>query len=194
MPGRDGFWLAEQANQDDALDASTVMVFTVVRRAYEYSSAHDWLNNLQVAREILAAVGHPSCGLLIDAYHFERTGAGGRGFEDVPAHEIFAFQYSDVPDAPPDEDAEALVDSPDAFTHDGTHLSLEQPVRELLIAELPIAPVCKADCQGLCPTCGANRNTDEGRACGHTAASDEQVTNPGTRRGLAALSDVKLPS
>ena len=71
-----------------------------LRLAYEYSSAHDWLNNLKVAREILAAVGHPSCGLLVDAYHFERTGAGGRGFEDVPAHEIFAFQYSDVPDAP----------------------------------------------------------------------------------------------
>lgn len=71
-----------------------------LRLAYEYSSAHDWLNNLKVAREILAAVGHPSCGLLIDAYHFERTGAGGRGFEDVPGHEIFAFQYSDVPDAP----------------------------------------------------------------------------------------------
>ncbi len=71
-----------------------------LRLAYEYSSAHDWLNNLKVAREILAAVGHPSCGLLIDAYHFERTGAGGRGFEDVPGREIFAFQYSDVPDAP----------------------------------------------------------------------------------------------
>jgi len=71
-----------------------------LRLAYEYSSAHDWLNNLKVAREILAAVGHPSCGLLIDAYHFERTGVGGRGFEEVPAQEIFAFQYSDVPDAP----------------------------------------------------------------------------------------------
>lgn len=71
-----------------------------LRLAFEYSSVHEWLNNLKVAREILAAVGHPSCGLLIDAYHFERTGVGGRGFEDVPAHEIFAFQYSDVPDAP----------------------------------------------------------------------------------------------
>src|SRR5262249_22507483 len=71
-----------------------------LRLAYEYSSAHDWLNNLEVAREILAAVGHPSCGLLIDAYHFERTGVGGRGFEHIPAQEIFAFQYSDVPDAP----------------------------------------------------------------------------------------------
>jgi len=71
-----------------------------LRLAYEFSAAHDWLNRLEIAREILALVDHPSCGLLIDAYHFERSGAGGRGFEDVPAKEIFAFQYSDVPDTP----------------------------------------------------------------------------------------------
>ena len=71
-----------------------------LRLAYEFSAAHEWLNRLEVAREILALVGHPSCGLLIDAYHFERSGAGGRGFENVPAKEIFAFQYSDVPDTP----------------------------------------------------------------------------------------------
>jgi uncharacterized protein len=26
------------------------------------------------------------------------------------------------------------------------------------LLELPIAPVCKEDCKGLCPTCGQNRN------------------------------------
>jgi len=71
-----------------------------LRLAYEFSAAHEWLNRLEIAREILALAGHPSCGLLIDAYHFERSGAGGRSFEDVPAKEIFAFQYSDVPDTP----------------------------------------------------------------------------------------------
>jgi len=85
---------------DGLKEAAGIVQAHGLRLAYEYSSVHDWLNNLKVAREILAAVGHPSCGLLIDAYHFERTGVGGRGFEDVPAGEIFAFQYSDVPDAP----------------------------------------------------------------------------------------------
>jgi sugar phosphate isomerase/epimerase len=85
---------------DGLREAAAVVQAHGLRLAYEYSSAHDWLNNLKIAREILAAVGHPSCGLLIDAYHFERTGVGGRGFEDVPAAEIFAFQYSDVPDTP----------------------------------------------------------------------------------------------
>src|ERR1019366_1414498 len=38
----------------------------------------------------------PNCGYLIDAYHFTRSGAGGRGFESVPADKIYCFQYSDL--------------------------------------------------------------------------------------------------
>ncbi|MCC7484980.1 MAG: sugar phosphate isomerase/epimerase [Burkholderiales bacterium] len=88
----------------DAIDglkaAAAVVAGHGLRIAYEYSSAHEWLNTLGLARELLAAVANPACGLLVDAYHFERSGAGGRGFADVPANEIFAFQFSDVPDAP----------------------------------------------------------------------------------------------
>ncbi len=71
-----------------------------LRLAWEYSSQHQIVNRLELAREILAAAAHPHCGLLLDAYHLERSGDGGRGFEDVPASDIFAFQYSDVPAAP----------------------------------------------------------------------------------------------
>ena len=71
-----------------------------VRFAFEFSSAAAVVNSLAVAREVLALADHPSCGLLLDAYHLERTGCGGRGFEDVPARHIFAFQYSDVPPTP----------------------------------------------------------------------------------------------
>ena len=39
-------------------------------------------------------------GYLIDTYHFARSGAGGRGFEIVPAEQIFCFQYSDVSSQP----------------------------------------------------------------------------------------------
>ena len=30
--------------------------------------------------------------------------------------------------------------------------------REQLYLALPLKPICSADCRGLCPTCGANRN------------------------------------
>lgn len=74
-----------------------------LRFALEFNSRHDVINSIAVAREIIALAGHPACGLLLDAYHLERSGSGGRGFEDVPAGEIFTFQYSDVPPAPPAE-------------------------------------------------------------------------------------------
>ncbi|MGH8633829.1 MAG: sugar phosphate isomerase/epimerase family protein [Burkholderiales bacterium] len=71
-----------------------------VRLALEFNSQHEVINRLEAGREIVALADHPNCGLLFDAYHLERSGGGGRGFEDVAPGEIFAFQYSDVPAGP----------------------------------------------------------------------------------------------
>ena len=71
-----------------------------VRLALEFNSAHKVLNRLRIASDLLAAVNHASCGLLLDAYHLERSGDGGRGFADVSPEQIFTFQYSDVPAGP----------------------------------------------------------------------------------------------
>jgi len=68
-----------------------------VRLALEFSVGHRLLNRLRVAQDILAAANHACCGLLLDLYHLERTGDGGRAFESVPPQQIFAVQYSDVP-------------------------------------------------------------------------------------------------
>ncbi len=40
----------------------------------------------------------------------------------------------------------------------GDHLDLEPLARDAVMLELPLAPLCREDCQGLCPVCGANRN------------------------------------
>ncbi len=37
-------------------------------------------------------------------------------------------------------------------------VDLEAPVREALMLELPLAPLCTPDCLGICPTCGVDRN------------------------------------
>ncbi len=37
-------------------------------------------------------------------------------------------------------------------------IDLEPMVRDALLLELPLAPLCTPDCSGLCPTCGTNRN------------------------------------
>jgi sugar phosphate isomerase/epimerase len=71
-----------------------------LRLAIEFNSQHDVLNKLSVLRELLEGANRPNCGYLIDTYHFTRSGAGGRGFEDVPADRIFCFQYSDLSPSP----------------------------------------------------------------------------------------------
>ena len=68
-----------------------------VRLALEFNSQHPVITNLAAGREVVELANHPNCGLLLDAYHLERSGGGGRGFADYPAEKIFAFQFSDVP-------------------------------------------------------------------------------------------------
>jgi uncharacterized protein len=41
----------------------------------------------------------------------------------------------------------------------GEMLDLRPLVRDALLLELPLAPLCHDGCLGLCPTCGADRNT-----------------------------------
>jgi sugar phosphate isomerase/epimerase len=64
--------------------------------AIEFNSQHDVLNSLAVLTELIEGADKPNVGYLIDAYHFTRSGAGGRGFEKVPAEKIYCFQYSDL--------------------------------------------------------------------------------------------------
>jgi len=52
----------------------------------------------------------------------------------------------------------------DAFPIQGDFLDLEPLVREALLLELPLAPLCRPDCAGLCPECGVDRNEID---CGH---------------------------
>jgi len=71
-----------------------------LKLAIEFNSQHDVLNSLAVLAELIEGADKRNCGYLIDAYHFTRSGAGGRGFENVPADKIYCFQYSDVPPNP----------------------------------------------------------------------------------------------
>jgi 4-hydroxyphenylpyruvate dioxygenase len=70
-----------------------------LRLAFEFTSLGGPIATLERARAVLAAAGHPACGLLLDAYHLQRSGRPGRGFAEVPASEIVHVQYSDVPAA-----------------------------------------------------------------------------------------------
>lgn len=56
-------------------------------------------------------------------------------------------------------------DDPDVFLIDELHmLDLELAMREYALLNLPMLPLCKEDCKGLCAQCGANLNEEP---CGH---------------------------
>jgi uncharacterized protein len=40
----------------------------------------------------------------------------------------------------------------------GDHIDLEPLAREAVVLALPLAPLCRPDCAGLCPSCGADLN------------------------------------
>jgi uncharacterized protein len=61
-------------------------------------------------------------------------------------------------------------------------LDLLPMVRDALVLDLPLAPLCRPDCAGLCPTCGTDRNVGP---CGCV----EEVIAP----GWAALDALRSP-
>jgi uncharacterized protein len=51
----------------------------------------------------------------------------------------------------------------------GDHAHLQPIVRDAVVLDMPLNPLCRPDCRGLCATCGADRNdTDCGHRQGHT--------------------------
>jgi uncharacterized protein len=46
------------------------------------------------------------------------------------------------------------------------NIDLEPLVREYMLLEVPLNPLCKPDCKGLCPVCGGNLNEE---ICNHDA-------------------------
>ena len=55
---------------------------------------------------------------------------------------------------------------PDAYPLEGEQLNLAPLVREHLLLSLPDGPLCRADCPGLCPVCGADKSNPAEADCG----------------------------
>ncbi len=51
-----------------------------------------------------------------------------------------------------------VVTDPDAFEIVGDQIDLARMIRENVLLDAPIAPLCRPDCAGLCPTCGIDLN------------------------------------
>lgn len=66
---------------------------------------------------------------------------------------------------PDDDESYPIVDD---------RLDLRPMVRDAVVLELPLAPLCRDDCRGLCPHCGIDRNVE---ACRCVAPRDPRWAN-----------------
>ena len=51
---------------------------------------------------------------------------------------------------------QAVISDPDAYPITGEQLDLLGMVRENILLAVPLAPLCRIDCPGLCPQCGVD--------------------------------------
>jgi uncharacterized protein len=56
------------------------------------------------------------------------------------------------------EDAEPEEAQDDVIAIEHGTIDLGQPIRDEILLAIPMGPVCRPDCAGICPTCGRNRN------------------------------------
>jgi uncharacterized protein len=56
------------------------------------------------------------------------------------------FEYPGSGESDPDDELPELV---------GDHLDLEPTLRDAVVLDLPASPLCRENCEGLCPDCGA---------------------------------------
>ena len=100
----------------------------------------------------VAKAGHTPQGILIQG-EFQGNAPAEcvrclTGFEqplNTTFDELYAF------------DQRSITESELILPEDGS-INLEPLVREYLLIEMPISPICKNDCLGLCPVCGQNLN------------------------------------
>lgn len=78
---------------------------------------------------------------------------------EVDVQELFYYPGNE----PGDEEASRI---------EAERIDLEPALRDAVVLDLPFTPLCRPDCAGLCPLCGANLNDDPGH--GHTDQTDSR--------------------
>lgn len=93
-------------------------------------------------------------------------------------------KYDEYEEIPPQGSGRNVIKNADGhivFDRNAPMLDLAAVAWEELMLSLPVNPLCREECKGLCPTCGANLNLG---ACGCSGDSGDPR--------LAALRNIKI--
>ncbi len=107
----------------------------------------------------LVASGQVACSRCLAPVPFSQTEEVSWVF--APAHR-----------RPTEEETELTARDLDVVWYEDFVVPFDPLVEEQLQLELPMKPLCRPDCKGLCPACGADRNA---APCGCREEGDERL-------------------
>jgi uncharacterized protein len=79
---------------------------------------------------------------------------------EVPVAEAFDLMFLPASESTAPADQEVNDDDVGASFYKDDQIDLGDVMREQFYLVLPMKPLCRPDCQGLCPSCGVNRNRE----------------------------------
>lgn len=77
---------------------------------------------------------------------------------EMPVNIEFSLEYITGGDYESSQIAELTDEVMSVSVFDGEGIDLDELVKEQIFLAVPTRSLCKPDCQGFCPTCGADKN------------------------------------
>jgi len=87
-----------------------------------------------------------SCGRCLEPYR-------------MPIDAAFDLRYLPASEGSGGDEREVAEEDLDTSIYRDDQIDLNEVLREQFYLALPMKPLCREDCAGLCPRCGTNRNT-----------------------------------
>jgi uncharacterized protein len=97
------------------------------------------------------------------------------GLVQIPVERDLDLFYRPMKEIAREEEIEISDDESDVAFYHEKGIELADVVSEQVILSIPMKVVCRADCKGLCPVCGVNRNLE---LCNCSKQTPETSSSP----------------
>jgi uncharacterized protein len=78
----------------------------------------------------------------------------------LPVNQSFDLRFHPQSEASGEAETEVAEEDLETSFYRDEQIDLNELLREQFYLALPMKPLCREDCRGLCPQCGTNLNTD----------------------------------